>query len=66
MKVKEMYTKLRQIDNHIDETTDLIMAARTSGTGYTPVESEFLQTIRKFLSEYKNILEDMEIKEVEE
>lgn len=63
MKVKEMYTKLRQIDNYIDEITDLIIVARPSDMASVTVGSEFLQTVRKFLSEYKNILEDMEIKE---
>lgn len=63
MKVKDMYAKLRQIDNYIDEISGLIITTRSSDTASVTVGSGFLQATRKFLSEYKNILEDMEIEE---
>lgn len=65
MKVKEVYDKLREIDDHIDEIGNLIIDARASDTEGVTVGSQFLYTIRVFLCEYKNILGCMDIKEKE-
>ena len=65
MKVKEVYDKMRELENHINKIGSLIVDARASDTDSITVEEQFLYTMRIFLYEYISILGRMDIKEEE-